>query len=174
MVTRDKINWYRTKVPKVWFHYHDLPYKNEPFNDVHCLQYWQQLGYTQSKFTGDMYDMRQPAPDWMSDIHSSFPWQHWSWSIYRMTPGCVLPWHRDTYQKFKILHDIRDCHTIRRALVFLEDWQSGHYFELDGEPITKWSAGDAVAWCYDTPHIAANMGTTDRYTLQITGTQDEN
>ena len=58
---------------------------------------------------------------------------------------------------------------IRRAIVFLEDWASGHYLEVDNEPVVKWSAGDVVVWEYDTPHLAANMGTTPRYTLQITG-----
>jgi hypothetical protein len=65
-------------------------------------------------------------------------------------------------------------HTIHRAIVFLEDWASGHYLEIDGEPIIKWTAGDVVIWCYDTPHMAANMGLTPRYTLQITGHIDEN
>ena len=60
-------------------------------------------------------------------------------------------------------------HTISRALVLLEDWQSGHYLEVDNNPIVNWSAGDTVEWIYDTPHMAANLGLAPRYTLQITG-----
>jgi hypothetical protein len=59
-------------------------------------------------------------------------------------------------------------------VIFLEDWQSGHYFEIDGTPITAWSAGDVITWRYDVPHVAANVGMTDRYTLQITGVPIEN
>jgi hypothetical protein len=44
--------------------------------------------------------------------------------------------------------------------------------EIDGNPITKWSAGDWVGWNYDTQHLAANIGMTDRYTMQITGTYE--
>jgi hypothetical protein len=53
--------------------------------------------------------------------------------------------------------------------VFLEDWQNGHYLELNGHPIVQWRAGDWVQWRDDLPHIAANVGKTPRYTLQITG-----
>jgi hypothetical protein len=35
--------------------------------------------------------------------------------------------------------------------------------------VVKWRAGDVIEWCYDTPHMAANMGSTARYTLQVTG-----
>jgi hypothetical protein len=53
--------------------------------------------------------------------------------------------------------------------VFLEDWKPGHYFEGMDNPVTGWLAGDVVEWGYDAPHMAANLGTAPRYTLQITG-----
>jgi hypothetical protein len=53
--------------------------------------------------------------------------------------------------------------------VLLEDWQSGHYLEVDGVPVVNWHAGQVVQWVYDVPHMAANIGLEDRYTLQITG-----
>jgi hypothetical protein len=58
---------------------------------------------------------------------------------------------------------------IRRAIVFLEDWKPGHYFEGNNTAKTDWQAGDVVEWCYDAPHMAANLGLEPRYTLQITG-----
>lgn len=169
MAIRDRPSWYRTRVPVVWSGIRDLAYVHEPFNDVGSLGHWRDLGYTQARFTGDMYDMRNPEPDWMIKLRASFPWQHWSWSVYRMGPGCVLPNHRDTYARFRDIYQITDITQIWRAIVFLEDWQSGHYFEIEGRPITEWHQGDAVAWCNDVPHLAANVGMTDRYTLQITG-----
>ena len=59
--------------------------------------------------------------------------------------------------------------TIGRALVMLEDWKPGHYLDLDDVAVTDWKAGDYFWWTDDTPHTAANIGTEDRYTLQITG-----
>ena len=58
---------------------------------------------------------------------------------------------------------------IYRAIVFLEDWSSGHYSEINGNPFVGWRAGDCLVWRYDTPHMAANLGDLPRYTLQITG-----
>jgi hypothetical protein len=87
-----------------------------------------------------------------------------------MDPGTILPRHHDTYKRYIELFELEMLHaSIFRAIVFLEDWQSGHYLEVAGDPIVKWRAGDVVTWWYDTPHLAANMGYTPRYTLQITG-----
>jgi hypothetical protein len=82
----------------------------------------------------------------------------------------ILPVHQDTYKRYTELFKLEGKeHTIRRAIVFLEDWESGHYLELKGIPVTGWRAGFTVIWNYDEPHMAANIGLTPRYTLQITG-----
>ena len=86
-----------------------------------------------------------------------------------MTPGCVLPNHSDTYARFREIYKIQNPDSIYRAVVFLEDWQSGHYFEIDNTPLVTWRAGDTIIWHNDVKHLAANMGMTNRYTLQITG-----
>ncbi len=54
-------------------------------------------------------------------------------------------------------------------MLLLEDWKPGHYLEVEGKPYVNWRAGDTVEWVYNTPHMAANVGLEDRYTLQITG-----
>jgi|688.fasta_scaffold168225_3 hypothetical protein len=151
-----------------------LSYINEPFNDPESLAKWQDLGYTQTRFTGDMYDMRNSEPDWVLPFRAHFPWRHFSWSVYRMGPGTTLPNHRDTYSRFREIYNIEDPDTIFRAVVFLENWQSGHYFEINEDPYVEWAAGETVIWQNNTQHLAANMGMTDRYTLQITGVPDEN
>lgn len=174
MATPDRARWRRHHIEPWWdLSYRELSYINEPFNDPVSLAEWRQLGFTQSKFTGDMYDMRNQEPEWLSPFRAAFAWRHFSWSIYRMPPGSVLPEHRDTYVRFREIYQIDDADSIYRSVVFLDDWQSGHYLEIDQEPITQWRCGDAVTWRNDVPHLAANMGRTDRYTLQITGTCHE-
>jgi hypothetical protein len=86
-----------------------------------------------------------------------------------MRPGDVIPEHGDTFQRFCKLYDISDIRQITRYIVFLETWQSGHYLEIDGAPISLWSAGEWVSWNGSTKHTAANLGSTNRYTLQLTG-----
>lgn len=166
--------WSTTWIEPWWVSHRNLPYINEPFNDQRSLKEWQELGYTQTKFTGDMYDMRNPEPQWVTPFRQILPWENFSWSVYRMGPGATLPEHSDTYCRFCELYNIKDIEKIYRAVIFLEDWQSGHYFEIDRTPFTKWQAGDTVIWRGSTPHIAANIGKTDRYTLQITGIANEN
>ena len=164
----DRSNHRWGHIEPVWKEsYKDFSYKNEPFNDLESIAEWRKLGYTQLKFTGDMYDMRNPEPIWMGNIRQVVPWKHFSWSIYRMGPGCVLPTHGDTYARFRKVHNYDG--DVYRLIFFMEDWQSGHYFEIDGKPKTNWQAGDYVYWKNDAPHLAANIGKTNRYTLQITG-----
>lgn len=152
--------------------FRDLPYHHEPFNNADDLAKWQKAGFTQNRFTGDLYDMRDAEPGFIDIIRRRLPLKSFAWSLYRMGPGDVIPNHSDTYTAYRRLHDLGADAVIRRYVIFLEDWQSGHYFEIDGDPVVRWIAGAAIAWHGDTPHIAANMGTTPRYTLQITGVID--
>jgi hypothetical protein len=152
--------------------YVNLTYIQEQFNDAAKLAKWQEIGY-QNVATGYMCDMRSPQPSWNTqfiDIFKRKGWQDIGTSYYCMTAGTILPTHSDLYLKYvKIFNLQGQERNIRRAIVFLEDWQSGHYLECAGESITQWHAGDTVEWVYDTPHLAANVGTKPRYTLQITG-----
>lgn len=152
--------------------YKNINYVNEPFNDEENAQRWMSLGYP-SKFTGDMCDMRSPQPSWnygFINFFANLGWQDIGTSYYRMGPGTILPTHSDLYKKYiELFHLQGREHTIRRAVIFLEDWRPGHYAEYMDEPFVKWQAGATVEWTYDTPHMAANMGLDPRYTLQITG-----
>ena len=152
--------------------YKNLNYIQEPFNDPVNTSLWSGQGY-QPKFTGDMCDMRSAQPTWNQRFVEIFQGQGWKdigTSYYRMMTGTVLPTHGDRYVKYIDLFKLQGKeHTIRRAVVFLEDWQPGHYAEYQDQPHVNWRAGSVVEWTYDTPHMAANLGLAPRYTLQITG-----
>ena len=170
MATHEIVKYH---IPKFWDdEFLHLDYVNEQFNDTESVERWLSQGYA-NKFTGDMCDMRGTQPTWnpvIVDIFEQMGWQDVGTSYYRMMPGTILPTHQDLYKKYIDIFGLHGQeHTIRRALVFLQDWQSGHYLEGMNEPVVKWRAGDVIEWCYDTPHMAANMGSTARYTLQVTG-----
>ena len=152
--------------------YKHLDYVNEPFNDTVSITQWTGQGYP-LKFTGDMCDMRRQQPSWNQkfiDHFAKLGWQDIGTSYYRMNTGTILPVHGDLYLRYVDLFNLHGQeHTIRRAIVFLEDWKSGHYFEALGVANTGWKAGQVVEWEYDEPHMAANIGLEPRYTLQITG-----
>jgi hypothetical protein len=156
--------------------YKHLPYINESFNDPELTNVWLSQGYS-NRFTGDMCDMRSPQPSWNQrfiDIFHDQGWKDIGTSYYRMNTGTVLPTHGDLYLKYIELFTLQGReHTIRRAIIFLEDWQPGHYAEYLNTAYVNWQAGATIEWSYDTPHMAANLGLTPRYTLQITGHIDD-
>lgn len=149
-----------------------LDYVREPFNDPESVALWSTQGYT-GPFTGVMCDMRKQQPSWnhrFVDFFAARGWKDIGTSYYRMDTGVVLPVHSDLYKRYIELFKLQGQeHWVYRAIVFLEDWSSGHYIEINGEAITNWRAGDCVEWRYDVPHMAANIGLLPRYTLQITG-----
>ena len=149
-----------------------LNYIQEPFNDPESVNQWLAQGY-QSKIVGAMCDMRQQQPKWNDQFVKHFEalgWKDIGTSYYRMPTGTVMPVHSDLYKKYIERFDLQGQEeTVCRALVMLEDWKSGHYLEVQGVSYTDWKAGQVVEWTYDTPHMAANIGLEDRYTLQITG-----
>jgi hypothetical protein len=170
MVTRAHVKY---KLLRFWDdEFQNLDYVNEPFNDPAAVADWCAQGFA-NRFTGDMCDMTRPQPSWNSqfvDIFRKQGWQDIGTSYYRMMPGTILPTHSDLYVKYIKMFGLEGReHTIRRAVIFLEDWQPGHYAEYQDQPFVNWRAGEVVEWTYDTPHMAANMGPTPRYTLQITG-----
>ena len=174
MATQDLFKYH---LPVFWDdEFKGLDYVNEEFNDTANLELWTALGYA-NKFTGDMCDMRSPQPSWNTRFVDMFEGQGWKdvgTSYYRMNTGTVLPTHGDLYLKYIELFNLQGReHTIRRAVIFLEDWQPGHYAEYQDRAYVNWKAGSVVEWKYDTPHMAANLGLTPRYTLQITGHVDD-
>ena len=149
-----------------------LDYIQEPFNDPVSVNRWISQGY-QSKITGDLCDMRHRLPVWAGkfiEIYEAQGWKDIGLAFYRMPTGTVMPVHSDLYKRYIEVFNLQGKeHSIRRALVLLEDWKPGHYLEADGVPYVNWQAGTTVEWVYDTPHSAANIGLEDRYTLQVTG-----
>ena len=149
-----------------------LSYVQEPFNDPDSVKLWLEQGY-HNKICGDLCDMRHQLPSWaykFIDIYAEMGWKDIGLAFYRMPTGTVMPVHRDLYKRYVEIFNLQGReHTIRRALTLLEDWKPGHYLEVNGTPYVNWRAGDTVEWVYDTPHMAANIGLEDRYTLQITG-----
>jgi hypothetical protein len=160
-------------IDKFWDdEYKHLDYIWEPYKDPVLIDKWLGMGYA-NKLSGDICDMRKPQPSWNDrfiKFYEELGWKDIGTAYYRMDCGTIMPTHQDHYNKYVNVFNLQGKeHTIHRAIVFLEDWASGHYFEGPGKPVTSWKAGFVAEWCYDVPHMAANMGPAPRYTLQITG-----
>ena len=169
--------WYQGRLPKCLWDANEiasLPYTRQPFNDDKQSQEWRALGFMPR--TGAMFDMRnewQPTSTvrlkaWADEF------DHVGISYYRMDPGDNLPYHSDTYDRYVKIHGLEGKRDrIWRFIFFVDDWQPGHIFEIDGQAITGWLAGDFVGWQNDVPHMAANLGMKPRYTIQLTGARRE-
>jgi hypothetical protein len=87
-----------------------------------------------------------------------------SWTC--IEPGQAIPIHSDSFYKLRQLHNvpIEQC---LRYLIFLQDWQLGHFVEFEETIITKWSAGDVWMFDHKSMHCAVNASNNNFITCQV-------
>lgn len=148
----------------------NLPYVNQGVTEEE-ISYWESLGYSEKyvkSYTGSMYDNRNPMPEWIDRLENAFGLFNQSYTFYRMDTCEIMPAHSDHFRTYCRLNDA-EPDQVWRAVMMLEDWKPGHYFELGGVGYVNWKAGDWFKWQGDIPHAASNIGVEPRYTIQITG-----
>ena len=94
-------------------------------------------------------------------------------SLIKQYPGNIIPWHYDTHITFKNL--IKNNEKLKnkkviRYMVFLTDWDWGHYFCVGNKVCHQWKAGDIRTWDPVIHHCGSNAGMSAKITLNITGT----
>lgn len=94
-------------------------------------------------------------------------------SIIYQTPGHSIPWHYDTHIEFysKLKKSGIDVNKkkIIRYMVFLDDWQWGHFFCVGSSIVNKWKKGDIITWNPHMHHCGCNGGMLPKITMNITG-----
>lgn len=167
-----QILWYRGHVDPWWTdEIKSFPYCHGEIVNTWDIERWNRQGYRGLTYGGEHYntqDMGDNIPACVQPFLDLFDWQDIGLVFFRMNTCCSLPNHQDAFTTYATRFNLKQ-EQIRRAVIFLEDWKSGHYFEIDGEPLMPWKAGDWVTWKQSVTHHAANYGTEPRYTLQITG-----
>ena len=146
------------------FEYTRQPIKQSEINE------WRQQGYTHDSFSGVMYGGNNPMPTWVYTIAEQIGLKNPGFVFYCMNTLEIMPPHVDHFETYCRVFDVKR-QDVYRGLVMLEDWQPGHYLELDRKAVVNWSAGDYYVWSADVEHAASNIGITPRWTLQITGTR---
>jgi|SRR6056300_445623 len=161
--------WHKGYLPKIWGEgYKSFDYVRQPITGAESTT-WRKQGYTHNTTTGKMYDSRNPMPDWTTGVANLINLKNPGFVFYRMDTLDIMPEHVDHFTTYcKVFN--QDRKNVRRAIVFLEDWKPGHYFQIDNSAIVNYKAGEYVLWHPDVPHAASNIGIEPRYTLQITGT----
>lgn len=165
--------WYRGFVNPTW----DETYKNLSFNRFppteEDLTTWRKLGYTHNNFTGMLYNDNSKMPNWVYNISKQIKLTNCGYTFYKMQTGDIMPMHIDHFTNYCRIFK-QEKKNVWRAIVALEDWASGHYFEIENHAITNYKKGEYIIWSHDAVHSAANIGVKNRYTLQITGTLEFN
>jgi hypothetical protein len=111
----------------------------------------------------------------LSDEYHTFAktiFSDYSVSVIKQMPGQTIPEHFDTFYKFS---EKNKCNKedVCRLNFFLEEWKTGHYFEIDNEPYVNWGKMSFKIIRYGQPHLSGNMGMEPKYTMQITGLYEE-
>lgn len=148
-----------------------LNYQYSPIKNTWDEARWVAEGYKGVTLNGALYGLPSLMPDYAEPFTRLFNWTNVGIGFFRMRTLDMFPVHQDHYISYRNKFNITDPTVIWRCIVFLEDWKSGHYLEVDGFPIVNWHRGDYVVWNNDVPHFAGNFGVEDRYTVQITGMQ---
>lgn len=101
-----------------------------------------------------------------------FPYAHmkFNYNFLKLTPGCSLMWHFDTYATFVKFNNIdeNNVHNVCRTVTMMENWDRGQVLQVGDEVYTHWLAGDTYTWKGDVWHGMSNFGPSDCIVSQIT------
>lgn len=171
------MTWTRSFIPVSWDleEIDRLEWIREDFNDPDQVKEWT-AQYGPIFRTGYQADFRARSLDCNQTIlldlaDQGVDLRHAGMSYYKMMPGDLLPYHADKYVRYRAWHGV-EIHDIWRAIIFLQDWQPGFLFEIEGHPVTQYAAGEFVLWSGAAAHMAGNLGLVPRFTLQVTGMMD--
>lgn len=103
--------------------------------------------------------------------------EHATSSIIYQSPGQTVPWHYDThiefYKKLKKKGFKVKKKNVIRYMIFLKDWDYGHFFCVGSSVVKKWKKGDIITWSPHMHHSGSNGGISPKVTMNITGIIDK-
>ena len=146
-----------------------------PF-DIKSLKYErfpdENFDYTKQSLLGEMYNKKMDKDKQELSHLNVKGWQNFAWCFYKLTPGRWVPPHKDHFKNYCNYYKISDKNKIMRTIIFLEDSKPGHVFGINDDVILKWNAYDSITWNVEEIHWGGNFGSEQRYTLQLTGTEE--
>ena len=91
-------------------------------------------------------------------------------SLFVQMPGHTIWSHVDTFSSFiRRTKGTADYSVLRRYMVFVKDWDWGHFFHYGNHCLNQWKAGD----CWDLKpgiyHGSANAGMSPKLTIHWSG-----
>ena len=147
----------------------NLKYETTNIKDAYDNEKWQRAGHNLESITLNVHQFNgiYPWMEYLSDYFKHLKDVKYSFNLIK--PGHYLPSHIDRYGFYKHANGVEIVANIKRYIIFLEEWEDGHFLTIEDKVINKWKVGDTVSWIGETPHAAINLGLNNRYTLQVTG-----
>lgn len=110
---------------------------------------------------------------WQTPLAKMFPklkQDNMGISLFVQMPGHTIWSHVDTYSSFiRRTKGPADYSVLRRYMVFVKDWDWGHFFHYGNHCFNQWKAGD----CWDLRpgiyHGSANAGINPKITIHWSG-----
>lgn len=132
-----------------------------------CYQQLPEIIEYYNKHNSSIWQKFHDSPDWVHTFSKDIPqdFTHHEVSVIKLLPGHTIPYHRDRHYLLQKNYGIGRTY---RYLIFLEDWKTGHYFEIHSTPIVKWQQGDWIRFGKEDWHLAGNMGIEPFYSAQVT------
>lgn len=168
------MNWYKKDKlidGTIQNDFYSFEYIKQPIKEEE-VQSWRSVGYYHKSFSGSMYGAKNLMPDWVNKAANQIGLKNCGFVFYKMEQLDIMPPHIDHFDTYCKVFNI-DRNDVFRAIVFLEDWKPGHYFEYDNIGLVNWKKGEYVIYSTNTLHAASNIGIKPRYTLQITGIKND-
>ena len=162
MVIQDKPNQsVGTLEPGLWF--------RRPASPEHYKRIWISPRWDLDCLDLDPANAALSEPASIMSLRDLLPMKYFCWQHNQ-----IIPQANPTSTSIEFTqHDKAPITGImRRYVIFLQDWRSGHYFEIDSSPIVRWTAGETVLWQQPVHHVVANVGNTPLHVLTITGIID--
>jgi len=162
----------RFHIPPQWNieEFTQLSYTEAPFHDNYQINDYLSVGHKRESLNIYKYLEPNSMPSCVHDY--IFTWfsdlKDLTSAINLFKPASYLPYHSDSYTRYKELFNITS-ETIVRSVIMLEDWEPGQIILIENQSFSGWKSGDCFCWENDTKHSFYNMSLKDRYALQITG-----
>lgn len=132
-----------------------------------------QSGHNASCMTIGNYFEPNPMPFDVDTVKNTFNLKSTSVAINRLLPGHYLPIHSDHYERWMKVNKYDQIDNIFRAIVMLNDHETGQMLQIGDIIHTNWKTGDWFSWTGSTPHAIYNMSQSTRYAIQVTGYQGD-
>jgi hypothetical protein len=87
-----------------------------------------------------------------------------SWTS--IEPGQTIPVHTDSFYKLRSKYNV-DINKCVRYLIFLQNWELGHFVEFDNFELKHWKKGNVYKFDYLAKHCAANASNIRFVTCQV-------